>query len=421
MCECAEVKRYIVCLYMYARVLVCSGHSVASSAPDTLVFAASLATQTPSRSVTRLSSIMAPKRAVSAANVSAKRGKVGRHLDSLTESENRIEFQKDLGWVMDQLKSNPEKMQSVKAVLKMDKSERWDRAANLNPELNNKAIVRLPPRFLAFEFFVAMKTITRNEMTAIIRTDGRAPLKMLMRLCVVPPSCLIGPLQKSRWIDLWTNRMQCFGHGLALVSWDRDFNIDWMRSGLFALHPEQPEDTDSSKHIYKDIEFLGMRASLEGDVVVRGTWTVASNWSLYEAELVNPSRADMRLKCSSFFAPKLIEDRVPPMNALPESPLPALDDKKKVAIEDGAIDEDEASVKSHDTSDDAPPPSSAKSTSVASPCATPIAVTPPKPVQNNKVVTIPGARSSPTAPKAPPGKANIAAKFLSQVRSTKST
>lgn len=184
---------------------------------------------------------MAPKRATSGANVTAQRGKVSRNIDSLCTSEARIEFQNDLSWVMAQLKEHPEKMGKVKVVLKMNKVEAWDRALCLNPELMGKSILRLPPRFLAFEFFSASTAISKAEMTALLRADARAPLKMLMRLCVVPASCPIGSLVKAQFAQAWSSRMLLFKHELSMIRWGREFNIDWDSSGLYSLHPPLPE------------------------------------------------------------------------------------------------------------------------------------------------------------------------------------
>eukprot|EP00959_Pyramimonas_sp_CCMP1952_P242549 5069607-Pyramimonas_sp.AAC.1 len=60
------------------------------------------------------------ERAISTANVKAKRGKLGREVAAAVELTEKAQFQKDLACVQEEVAKDLEKMKSVKQVVELD-------------------------------------------------------------------------------------------------------------------------------------------------------------------------------------------------------------------------------------------------------------------------------------------------------------
>eukprot|EP00971_Amphidinium_carterae_P155097 3075603-Amphidinium_carterae.1 len=81
------------------------------------------------------------KRAVSGSNVASKRSKLSRELDILDTKEDALEFQRDVQWVVGELKKNPDRMKTVKNVVKLkDKAVKFDKTLSLNPDLEGRQL-----------------------------------------------------------------------------------------------------------------------------------------------------------------------------------------------------------------------------------------------------------------------------------------
>eukprot|EP00971_Amphidinium_carterae_P349537 6491066-Amphidinium_carterae.2 len=113
------------------------------------------------------------------------------------------------------------------------------------------------------------------------------------------------------------------GQNCGLIKWDRSFTVDWLKCGLYTLLPAFL-DTHSKKaeeHGYDFIECCGKRASLVGGgFQVKGSWKLASNWSLAEARLIHPTFPDTKLPCYQCFCGEFMNglsiERVPELRSV---------------------------------------------------------------------------------------------------------
>ena len=242
---------------------------------------------------------MPPKRRINVANVSAKRARTSDVLGSLLESEEGIEFQNGLDWVVSELKKFPNKMKAIKAVLRMTDEEDYDKEKFFDPKLKQKSIQNIPSQDLK-HFFSKLANWTSEEMRALLAKDSRVLHKMLMRVAVLPPDCPIGITNKEAWGSMMQKRMAELDQYVTAVHWDRSFQVQWPLCGLYRLLPPfvEQDDVQPEDHQYQDIECCGRRASLTaGGFAVRANWSLVANWSFIEAKIVHTKFPDTKLHC----------------------------------------------------------------------------------------------------------------------------
>eukprot|EP00971_Amphidinium_carterae_P029927 588797-Amphidinium_carterae.1 len=139
------------------------------------------------------------KRAVSNSNVASKRSKLSRELDVLDSKEDALEFQRDVQWVVGELKKNPDRMKTVKNVVKLkEKSVKFDKSVSFNPDLEGRQLSRIPLKHLK-DSFMAELGFTCQEAQALCKVDSKALHKLLYRLCIVDECDPLGPLSISEW------------------------------------------------------------------------------------------------------------------------------------------------------------------------------------------------------------------------------
>eukprot|EP00971_Amphidinium_carterae_P333997 6469057-Amphidinium_carterae.1 len=181
-------------------------------------------------------------------------------------------------------------------------------------------------------------------MRALQAQDARVFHKLLQRLCVVPSDCPIGFVIKEQWYDLMQKRMSSMVQSCGLIKWDRSFNVDWSKCGLYALLPafveaegKRPED-----HDFEFIECCGQRASLTGGgFQVKASWSLASNWSLSDARLLHPTFADMKMPCYQFFCGDFMNKLS--IELVPELRFVAATVKAPLALSDAATGQQQVS------------------------------------------------------------------------------
>lgn len=362
---------------------------------------------------------MAPKRrATSDANVGAKRCKVAREVGKLLEKEDRLEFQSDMEWLREELEKNPDKMKTLKAVVKMSQPVKYNKDESFNPDLEGRSLARVPQKHLTNSWMPQLKGLTNAEINAIVKADSRAPHKILQRLAIVPLWMPLGPLDKKMWNQLYTDRVLAMGESLTTIKFNRNFEIDWPGCGHFQLLPPLSDEcADPSSHVYTEIAFKGVSVPLSDDCVIfKGHWRIDMNWSHLEATLVNPARPnELKFLCSKFFGPDRLKELVPIMD-LPSAPapsksLPALPaPEHALAIEDTNGEQkadDDKSEKSAATLTMGPPaPTSASSSSSSSVTKHPATRSPSKPIG------LPGVRAP---PKDPPQVAQAVARLAAKL------
>lgn len=366
---------------------------------------------------------MAPKRRMTSnANVGAKRGKVARELGRLQKKEDRLEFQSDMEWLKKELEKNPEKMKSLKTVVKMGAAEKYNKDESFNPDLAGRALSRVPVRHLTLEWLPAFNILTNAEISALMKSDSKAPFKMLQRIAIVPLTMPLGPLDKKVWNKCFADRVASVGESLSVIKWNREFNILWDKCGHFMLLPELPEGCeDPAAHIYTMINFKGISVPLTGDCVTfRGTWKIEMNWSHLEAALVNPQRPkEMLFLCMKFFVADALANVAPPMS-LPAPPpsssssvaLPAPEPLLGLENSNGGHDSD-----AEEKSEAGAIPPSAQTSSSHAPAPS-IASVATSLISPTKTIGLPGLR---TPPKAPPKTAQAAANFAEALADSNAT
>ena len=100
----------------------------------------------------------------------------------------------DLKWVNDALRRSPGKMKSVKALLWLDDRVTFDANTELSPDLIRRNIARLPLWFLKI-VLLSIDLFTSARLSAIIKTEPRAAIQLLQRLCLIPAT-----------FSIWTNQ-----------------------------------------------------------------------------------------------------------------------------------------------------------------------------------------------------------------------
>eukprot|EP00959_Pyramimonas_sp_CCMP1952_P098791 2065331-Pyramimonas_sp.AAC.1 len=91
---------------------------------------------------------MAPKRRVSANNVSSKRGRVGKDMAKLLAQEEKLEFQNQMAELQADLMKDPSKLKQVRTVMKVELPTDHQPANHLNPDLLGKVMEKLPLKYL---------------------------------------------------------------------------------------------------------------------------------------------------------------------------------------------------------------------------------------------------------------------------------
>jgi hypothetical protein len=287
---------------------------------------------------------MASKRAVSEANVSAKKAKLGRDLAVLNDKGDKVQFQKDMEWLQIQLKNNPGKMKSVKNVMSLDDQSKHNKDVDFHPDIVGKSLARLPPNFIMKEWLVELGGLTREELLAILKANAKSAHRILYRLTYQSPEAIIHLTQKEAWKKYQAQRCQVLGSDLNCLHFDRSFVIDWQVSGHFSLLPPLPKGiADTATHLYETIKFRDVEVPLDGDFKVRGVCWIEDNWLHDSAYIRNPGRPELKLVCKSFF------DRDKFVAMLPDEQLLAIENApEKVAEDSSAMKaiEDNKSVKS---------------------------------------------------------------------------
>lgn len=234
------------------------------------------------------------KRAISSANVGAKKGKVARELECFEKSDDKLQFQRDLKSVQELLEKHPSRMKKVLLILQMDESDNVDKQMYFASDLANRSIARVPQKFLADEFFPnQVGGITVAQMKALCKADPKVAHKMLCRLCVLSPTAPIGPLNKSQWSALYKQRIADMGNSMAAIVWDENFEVKWAAIGHWQLLPALPQGmADPRKHLYDTIKFRDVAISLPvggaNGIEIRGHWVIHENFDHRAAFLQNP-------------------------------------------------------------------------------------------------------------------------------------
>eukprot|EP00971_Amphidinium_carterae_P326019 6456626-Amphidinium_carterae.1 len=333
---------------------------------------------------------MAPKkRAVSTANVQSRRTRMKGDVDRLLAQEDALQLQRDIEAITSSLAGNAEKVRAVKAFLRLDDQPHYDSQTHLNPDMQGRQISRIPITYLC-ELFEQFTCFTKAQLRALVRADGKSPLKMLYMLAVVPPTFLVWTTEKALLTKYFNERMDALGQHPTKIIWDTNFQIDWNKSGLYKLEPPWVPGTNPAEHTYSSISCLGHTASLVGVVTVKADWTIKDNFSLAEAELFCPTMSGFKPKCYSFF----MDGFLPKLAA----PAPSDRDGQDRALQNGqdAIDDDKSVRDSTCASEEAVSPVGGKAMSAES--------------------TTPGSKSSsggsaaaPPPPPAKPSRAQVAA------------
>jgi len=289
------------------------------------------------------------KRNVSGSNVSAKRGRLSRELSGLEQSESRLEFQRDLQDVQERLARDPSMMKRVKLVMKITPEQSYDREAMFHPDLEGRAVTRVPLRYLTDVFLRTLGPITSAQLRALQKADSKAPTRILLRMALVTPQSPIGPLVKAIWSSVYKGRVDALGYDISVIKFDANFVIDWQRSGHYALLPPVPPDTDPAAHRFERIEFRNLSAELDPEYPIKGNFVVQENWDFQAAYVQHPTNDFMRYPCMRFFQAAAIPALVPPfdmdacialatekLQALLPEPTASVASPMK-AIEDGVV------------------------------------------------------------------------------------
>ena len=91
---------------------------------------------------------------------------MARALESLCDREDQVAWQKDLAWLNDELKKNPDKLRRVRSVVQLDIEKNKNRDLELNGDLFNRSLKRLPPHFLIKDMLPRLVNLTKEELEA---------------------------------------------------------------------------------------------------------------------------------------------------------------------------------------------------------------------------------------------------------------
>ena len=266
---------------------------------------------------------------------------MARALDVLDEKADAVGFQEDLEWLNSELKKDPSKMKTIKHVVKMKKEVKWDKGSSFCPDLQGRSVSRVPQKHLTSKWFPALGDITCEEMTSLARVDGKAAHKMLYRLCCIEPVDPIGPLLLSEWNQMYMDRVELMKSELNMIKWNRNFVIDWQRSGHYRLHPELPDGASKDDHIFTHIIVFQHSVPLPDDIRFKGHWVVANNWGLKGAFLEDTRKPGMmKFPCFDLFDGTGACDKIEPMflkdDVQSKAPKAILDGKVAPSLEAGA-------------------------------------------------------------------------------------
>lgn len=296
---------------------------------------------------------MAPKRNISAANVTSKRSKVSRELETLENKEDDLKFQKDLDKVVAALKKDHSKMKKVLLVLAMDTVDKFDRTLYFPSDLANRSVTRVPQKFLTDSFFPMLGGPSTPLMKALCKADPKAAHKILCRLCVVSLGDPIGPLLKEAWLQTYKKRVEDMGSRFEDIQWDSNFVINWSLCGHWTLKPDMPANCpDPRQHKYETINFRGVSINLAestGGLDVRGHWFVSVNYDHRAACLHNPDKSFIIIPCFTLLTKERMALLAPPATlAIEDGMVEARDD------DDDRHDDGADCGKSNDDSSTAP-------------------------------------------------------------------
>eukprot|EP00971_Amphidinium_carterae_P028298 557008-Amphidinium_carterae.3 len=277
------------------------------------------------------------KRKVSTANVSSKAKRVGKEVEKLVAGNAALQWQDDLSWINKRLHEVPERLDAVKAVLKIEDAEKHDPSTTLHPFLLGKTIMKLPPRYIIDEVFAAVEGAPNAGVCcALNKVDKFAVLRLFLRVACLIPRNVIPTVVKSDLKDMLLQRMQLIGYNWSCFAFDKEFNILWDKPyvGVYTLLPvccaENPSD-----HTYTHIWFQGQAFVLDKDVVARGNFAIAENWSIFQAAMFNPDKPWIRAPCHTCISEQLMNTLAPPFQPTLTSSSSSPSSKK--ALEDSKM------------------------------------------------------------------------------------
>ena len=292
---------------------------------------------------------MSKRRAVSSHNVNSKRQKTGKEVVALLEREKAEQQQKDLNYILETLKGDPDRIPAVLSVLRLDTPAGFDASTHIPPDYVKRSFTRLPNKFLT-EFFEHLEAFGGVQLKRMIKANNKCLVQILQRLCIIPPTMTIWTNEKSILVKCFEGRMNSLQLTPSLIHVQDDDTIDWTSSGIFQLLPiyDKSGAVEESDHIYKEIKCGSLVASLKTFLIVTAAWAISMNWSLVEATLVCPQDANVAPKCTSFFQQGMVADLMEKNSGgLPLAMSSSA--KQQLSIEDGSPEAKDSD--GHKTSD----------------------------------------------------------------------
>ena len=249
-------------------------------------------------------------------------------LGGLVQDAKKRERKAKVAEVLKDMKKSPDKVDAIHAASKvagMAKSPQKD----VWPDEYENATIKKMKQDTAFFVWLPKATgcpVDKKQTQVIKKKDGAAGIKIFQRAHVCTLMAPWGPMTKSLWFDHWNARLEKVGGFFELVL-DREYNIDWVQSGHFQLHPTPNElaEGDEDDFIYTHLRFRGELWPISSDTKFTREYTVGMNWDHYQAYIWDPLKPWNKTPCREIIAASVAQDILPLEDApkLPALPAPA--------------------------------------------------------------------------------------------------
>ena len=224
-------------------------------------------------------------RAVSAANVASKMAKVGRELTSVNQQQQKIQLERDIQYILGELRSRPEVVETVMNVLKIeDGTSVHDKKHYLSPGVEGRTLERLPAHYLRElipQLGLQMSILKRHW------GDHQSLLQILFRTTLTSGADNIFSVKKTDLTQYFVQRATDFKQHDAVQSAACQRPPEWDGNGVYEMHPPFADTCDPKDHIFKTITCYGYEAPIK-TFIVTAEWGIIRNFDIGKAALVHP-------------------------------------------------------------------------------------------------------------------------------------
>ena len=156
--------------------------------------------------------------------------------------------------------SSPALMRKVKQVMKASEEKTHDPAVEFNPDLTGRSIARLPRTHV--EVWLQRKRIldfSTHTLKLMLHADPKFPYKVLCRAETIDMVQSIGPMLKSQWDEVYSQRFTCMQRiePMRNLELDSAYNILWGKCGHYSFYDPLPLGMNEAEHKYLGVTFKG--------------------------------------------------------------------------------------------------------------------------------------------------------------------